>query len=170
MRPVRELEALGYAITLEGENIHLVYKGEGEPDSEKILPLIEAVKRDKDEAIKWLKASLEERLDLLYLEVVDEVGKWYLPGMNMYTEGCYPELHQKIREAERRRDAVWFMALWGQGTVDDFQRALVEWRESLFMAFDAYSRMLEGEQVELPALQEESAERQIPFKLFEVIE
>jgi hypothetical protein len=54
MQILRELEAMGYDITLDGNNVRLTWRGQGKPDPATVKPLLEELKRRKEEAIRWL--------------------------------------------------------------------------------------------------------------------
>ena len=56
MKILADLNALGYSITLEGENIRLRYLGMGSHPAE-AGPLIEALKAHKDMAMAYLKET-----------------------------------------------------------------------------------------------------------------
>ncbi len=56
MKILTDLKALGYSITLEGDNIRLKYLGIGEHPSE-AEPLIEALKAHKAEAVTYLRSK-----------------------------------------------------------------------------------------------------------------
>jgi len=56
MKILADLKALGYSITLEGENIRLRYLGIGTQPAE-AGPLIEVLKVQKAEAVEYLKAQ-----------------------------------------------------------------------------------------------------------------
>lgn len=52
---VRKLAHMGYRFTVNGETIKAKYHGPGEPDSDTVNPLLEAVKANKPEALDFLK-------------------------------------------------------------------------------------------------------------------
>jgi hypothetical protein len=52
LRTLFELRRLGYQASLEGESIRPTYRGEGFPNPEKVSPLLEALRREKVEAIR----------------------------------------------------------------------------------------------------------------------
>lgn len=56
LKILADLKALGYSVTLDGDNIRLRYLGIGEHPSE-AQELIEALKAQKAEAIAYLKES-----------------------------------------------------------------------------------------------------------------
>lgn len=68
MKILADLKALGYSVTLEGENIRLKYLGIGEQPSES-RPLIEVLKAQKAEAVQYLLAQRP----LPYLDVYGEL-------------------------------------------------------------------------------------------------
>ena len=57
MKALLELQRLGYEAKLknDGQNVSLRYYGDGEPDPDKVKPLISEVKQRKEEAINYLK-------------------------------------------------------------------------------------------------------------------
>ena len=79
MKILADLKALGYTVTLEGENIRLKYLGIGEHPVE-AQELIGALKTHKAEAVQYLK----ETRPLPYL---DEYGELRIPF------GCDSRFH-----------------------------------------------------------------------------
>ena len=55
MKLVEQLEDLGYNIYLEGDKIHYKFEGRGRLDPDASAPLLEELKRRKDEVIEHLK-------------------------------------------------------------------------------------------------------------------
>jgi hypothetical protein len=56
---VKQLEAQGYQLTLEGQNIRCRLVDRAKPNAEKVQTLLEELKRRKVEAIKYLKAKFD---------------------------------------------------------------------------------------------------------------
>lgn len=54
MQLLRQLEEIGYQATLDGDNVRLTWRGVGKPDPAIVRPLLEELKRRKEEAIRWL--------------------------------------------------------------------------------------------------------------------
>jgi hypothetical protein len=55
MRALLDLQELGYRPRLENDEIRLVWRGRGEPDAEKVQPLLEQLRSRKHEAIQYLR-------------------------------------------------------------------------------------------------------------------
>ena len=63
MEAIETLKTLGYEVTIEGNNLRLVYKGTGEPPKDKILPLLDELRANKENAINYLKQKKMPYLD-----------------------------------------------------------------------------------------------------------
>jgi len=57
MLVLQQLEGMGYKITLEGTNLRLTWHGEGNPDPATVRPLLEELKRRKEEAVRWMASQ-----------------------------------------------------------------------------------------------------------------
>jgi hypothetical protein len=55
IRAIHELAQIGYRIWVEGPHIRLQYEREGEPEPEKVNPLMGLVKHHKDEVLFFLQ-------------------------------------------------------------------------------------------------------------------
>jgi hypothetical protein len=53
------LQALGYDIALEGEEIVCRWLGVGPPEASEVRPLIEELREHKAEAVDWLRGGLD---------------------------------------------------------------------------------------------------------------
>lgn len=60
MHLLRQLEKIGYQATLDGDNVRLTWRGMGKPDPAIVRPLLEELKRRKEEAIRWLVSQQQE--------------------------------------------------------------------------------------------------------------
>lgn len=57
MRVLTNLNAIGYDVVLEGDEIVCRWHGPGEPEAKSIRPLIEELRRRKTEAVEWLRCD-----------------------------------------------------------------------------------------------------------------
>ncbi len=57
MKTVDDLKSLGYDVKTNKGNIRLSYKGEGVPDENRVLPLLQELKANKSEIIKGLQKT-----------------------------------------------------------------------------------------------------------------
>ena len=64
MKSVITLENLGYALSLIGDQIHLDWTKEEEPDSEEVDPFIERLREQKENALLYLRARQVEKMTL----------------------------------------------------------------------------------------------------------
>jgi hypothetical protein len=64
------LKSLGYDVEVKEDNIRLSYKGEGKPDKNRVLPLLEELKSKKNEAIKELKQA--RKTYKIYSKILDD--------------------------------------------------------------------------------------------------
>jgi hypothetical protein len=57
MRALLEIQKLGYRIDLDGEWIKLTWSGEGTPDPTVVRPILEEIKRAKEEVVQYLRQN-----------------------------------------------------------------------------------------------------------------
>ena len=57
MNTLSRLQAAGYQVQLEGEEIICRWQGPGKPDAAKVRPLLEELRQHKGEALQWLKTA-----------------------------------------------------------------------------------------------------------------
>lgn len=98
--------AVGYTVDLEGPEIVFRWRGTGVPDAAVIGPLIEDLKRHRDEAVKWLKTQTM---------LPDSVTEWPQQLQECYEErAAIIEHHGGLprREAENRAETLVRTAYW----------------------------------------------------------
>ncbi len=122
------LKSLGYDVEVKEDNIKLSYRGEGKPDKEKVVPLLEELKSNKSEAIKELQKGEEpvsdETLQDIYLEVMNRINDSYISGTIKFVEKNHPDLDRQIDEVDRKIKRIWKSCLKGKKSIDCFQSAL----------------------------------------------
>jgi len=105
------LKSLGYDMEIREGNIRLSYRGEGKPDREKVIPLIEELKSKKNEAIRELQKGEEpvsdETLQDIYLEAMNKINDSYIEGTLKYIQGHHKELDTKIGEVDKQINEIW---------------------------------------------------------------
>ena len=57
MKTLSRLQAAGYQVQLEGEEIVCRWLGPGKPDAAQVRPLLEELRQHKDEALQSLKQA-----------------------------------------------------------------------------------------------------------------
>ncbi len=136
MMVLDNLKSLGYDVEVKEDNIKLSYRGEGKPDKEKLVPLIEELKANKGEAIKELQKGEEpvsdEILDNLYRQTMHEINDQYIEGTIRFIEKNYPELDAKIDEVDKQINVIWESCLHGKVDLNDFKAELASYK-SLYM-------------------------------------
>lgn len=60
MNAILQIEALGYNVNIEGDQIRLRWNGQGNPDPQLVVPLLKEIRAHKIQALQYLK-----RQDLL---------------------------------------------------------------------------------------------------------
>ena len=60
MRILEVLESIGYEIELREGKIKLSFQGEGQPDKEKVVPLLQEIRNQKSELVEFLKRQRSE--------------------------------------------------------------------------------------------------------------
>ena len=119
-----ELEQLGYSISLEGAQIRCKCLSLIEPPRDKVIPLLETLKRNKKAVIDLLKPKLNPcpytTLKTLYLDAFNRTG-WKIGLM------ARPE----VVKAEDRLNEVWLECMEGKAGMDDFKAVLNEWEATV---------------------------------------
>ena len=77
MNTVSRLQAAGYQVQLEGEEIVCRWLGPGKPDAAQVRPLLEELRQSKDEALQSLKNTQD---------LPAHVGDWSDEWMEAYIE------------------------------------------------------------------------------------
>ena len=117
---IGELEQLGYSISLEGENIRCKCLSLIEPPKDKVIPLLDTLKRNKQAVIDYLKPKNNpipfEVLRDLYLATFNRTG-WIIGLMDR------PE----VMQAEDRLNEIWLDCMEGRASLDDFKTVLNKW-------------------------------------------
>ena len=138
MKILDNLKSLGYDMEIREGNIRLSYRGEGKPDKEKVVPLLEELKSNKSEAIKELQKGgelrpvPEETLDGLYRQTMHEINDQYLEGTIKYIQDHHKELDTKIDEVDKQINEIWKKCNQGEAVIEDFKEALYSY-ESLYL-------------------------------------
>lgn len=119
-----ELEQLGYSISLDGEKIRYKCLSLIEPPKDKVIPLLEVIKRYRGAVIEYLKPKNTsipfEVLRDLYLSTFNRIG-WKIGLM------ARPE----VQKAEDRLNGVWLEAMEGQTSLENFKATLKEWEGTI---------------------------------------
>lgn len=106
MEVLLRLMSLGYAVAVEGDRIHLTWQREEDPDPAVVDPLLEELRRRKEEALAWLRAQPDYQQEAararrllaergwcaVFSKVLGEVVRWARDG--------------KVAIPERWKDAV----------------------------------------------------------------
>ena len=117
---VTRLKSYGYDLYLEGSTLRYKCLALLEPPKDKVLPLLDTLKRNKQAVIDYLKPKNNpipfEVLRDLYLEAFDRTG-WIIGLM------ARPEVVQ----AEDRLNEIWLDCMEGRASLDDFKTVLNKW-------------------------------------------
>ncbi len=155
MMVLDNLKSLGYDVEIKENNIRLSYKGEGRPDKNRVLPLLEELKANKNEPIKELqkgeelKPISEEILDDLYMQTMHKINDQYLEGTIMFIEKNYPDLDRQIDEVDKQINEIWKSCLQGKVDLNDFKEALNTYQNLYLEGIDLYKSKIENEQTKV---------------------
>ncbi len=146
------LKSLGYDVEIKENNIRLSYKGEGRPDKNRVLPLLEELKANKDRAIKELqkgelKPISEEILDDLYIQTMHKINDQYLKGTIMFIEKNYPDLDRRIDEVDKQIKEICKSCLRGKDGLNNFEEALNSYQNLYLEAIELYKSKIENERI-----------------------
>lgn len=134
---VTAFRTLRYELFLDGPDvIRYKYTGEGVPSKDKVLPLLNLLKQNKQEAIAFLQqAELETSTkkdsvvtvdyEKLFQDAVECLQKNYWSGALSFARENTPGMLNKAVNAENRINLFWGLNL------EEFQMALKEWQEIL---------------------------------------
>ena len=119
---ISELQNLAYHLYLDGSQIRYKCLALLEPPKDKVLPLLEVIKRNREAVIDYLKPNNTsipfEVLRDLYLATFNRTG-WIKGLMDR------PE----VMQAEDRLNEIWLDCMEGRATLEDFKRTLAEWEK-----------------------------------------
>ena len=104
MKTLSRLQAAGYQVQLDGEEIVCRWRGPGKPDAAQLRPLLEELRQHKGEALQSLKQAQE---------LPAHVGDWPEEWLETYIEragimefdGGLPRLEAERRAEELVREA-----------------------------------------------------------------
>ena len=117
---IGKLKSIGYHLYLEGSTLRYKCLTLIEPPKDKVLPLLEVIKRNRGAIIDYLKPKQDplpfEVLRDLYLATFNRIG-WKVGLMDK------PE----VTQAEDRLNEVWLDCMEGRAGLDDFKAILKEW-------------------------------------------
>lgn len=142
------LKAIGYDMEIREGNIRLSYKGEGKPDKEKVVPLIEELKANKSEAIKELQKGGElkpipdKTLQDIYLEVMNKINDSYISGTIKFVEETHPDLDRQIDEVDKQINEIWKSCLKGEQRLNDFRNALDTYKKLYLKGIELFREHL----------------------------
>ncbi len=145
------LKSLGYDVEIKENNIRLSYKGEGRPDKNRVLPLLEELKANKNEAIKELqkgeelKPISEEILDDLYMQAIHKINDQYLEGTIRFIEKNYPDLDRQIDEVDKQIKKIWESCLQDKVDLNDFKEALALYKSLYMQGIELFREYLTAE-------------------------
>ena len=146
------LKSLGYDVEVKENNIRLSYKGEGRPDKNKVLPLLEELKANKNKVIKELQKGKDilrpipdETLQDIYLEAMNNINDSYIEGTIKYIQGHHKELDTKIDEVDGHINEIWEFCLQGEASLNDFNATLASYKSLYMQGIDLFKEHLTTE-------------------------
>ncbi len=146
MKTLDNLKSLGYDVEVKEDNIKLLYRGEGKPDKEKVVPLLEELKSNKSEAIKELQKGEEpvsdEILSDLYMQAMNKINDQYVEGTIKFIEKNYPELDKQIDEVDKQINEIWESCLKGEQSLDDFRNELDSYKSLYLQGIELFREHL----------------------------
>lgn len=117
---ITELEKLGYHLYLDRGQIRYKCLILIEPPKDKVLPLLDTLKRNRETVIGYLKPKNtpipHDTLKTLYMEAFNRIG---------WTQGLMAR--PEVIQAEDRLNEAWLECMEGKAALDDFKRTLAEW-------------------------------------------
>lgn len=117
---ITELEKLGYHLCLDGGQIRYKCLTLIEPPKDKVLPLLEAIKRNRGAVMEHLKPKDApipyDTLKTLYLDAFNRIG--WAQGLMARPE---------VQKAEDRLNEVWLECMEGKASLDEFKKTISEW-------------------------------------------
>ena len=117
---VTRLKSYGYDLYLEGSTLRYKCLALIEPPKDKVLPLLEVIKRNREAVIDYLKPKNTsipfEVLRDLYLATFNRTG---------WTQGLMDR--PEVGQAEDRLNEIWLDCMEGRASLDDFKTVLNKW-------------------------------------------
>lgn len=118
---ISELHTLGYSLSLDGGQIRYKCLSLIEPPKDRVIPLLDTLKRNRETVIGYLKTKGSpiipyDTLKTLYLEAFNRVG-WEIGLM----------ARQGVKTIEDKLNDIWLECMEGRATIEDFEATLKEW-------------------------------------------
>lgn len=128
MQIIENLKSLGYEVELTGDNLKLTYRGEGQPDKDKIIPLLDTLKKNKGEVIEYLTFKVTPiPFKTLWMMFKDTLGHIDNPFMDDKAWGGIMQTFQ-YRQAWGRLNDICLDCMGGRAGIGEYQDTLKEWQ------------------------------------------
>ncbi len=129
MKILDNLKSLGYDMEIREGNIRLSYRGEGKPDKEKVVPLLEELKSNKSEAIKILREGLQPISstvldDLLFDGVIRKTREYSIKTVRDYIRNHHKDIDERVTRTSAEVSRVYKLCKEGKATLEDFKAVL----------------------------------------------
>jgi hypothetical protein len=136
---ITELRKMGYVLFLSGEGIGYRYTGAGEPDRARLVPMLEGLRRKKEEIRKLLVLQAGKTPDLEKYVELFRLATAKLAALDTQAIALHkiqqdsPEVWAEIQAAEDAANDLWLKAQTGRMVWSEYQRAVKNWSD-LFAA------------------------------------
>jgi hypothetical protein len=135
MECVQKLKTIGYELRLKENHIICTWGDSGQPDPQKVGPLLAELKANRREAIEYLQKETADLFLKSFKKALAELNRRYVPGTLDWVGDHCPHLCQGIERAEDELDS-----LWREGDPGLFGEALKRWQELHEQAMQAYAK------------------------------
>jgi hypothetical protein len=132
---ITELGNKGFNLFLSGGGIGYRYTGEGQPDPGMVVPILEELRRHKEEVRRLLNPILESRH--LFETTVDDLARTCPDDLPSYLREHHPELWGAILDTQEVINDCWIELHGGKDVLSEIKGAV-----ALFKA-----RMLKGAEI-----------------------
>jgi hypothetical protein len=131
---ITKLRDSGFSLFLSGEGVGYRFTGTGEPDKNQVIPILEELRKKRDEVRRLLISEEPEPKDLdQYGEVfrlaLAEIATLDPQGRALRKIQQIPEIWNPIQEAEDEVNRLWKEAQKGQMIWREYCQAVEIWRE-----------------------------------------
>lgn len=130
---INELKIIGYTLYLEGENLKYRYIASTEPPKDKVIPLLDTLKRNKGEVKEYLTFKDKHIPNRLLADLLNRCFN------ELENEGIDPTALScpDVKITEGRLDKVWGDCLKGLDTLENFKRVLQDYAMTIRLSHKA---------------------------------
>ncbi len=139
---ITEFRNNGFTLFLSGEGVGYSYARKGEPDRARVIPLLEELRRNKEEVKRLLLSKTIETLDLgkyveLFSRSLADLAALDPQGIALRQIQRKLEVWDRIQAAEDEINHLWREAQDGRMVWHEYQEAVKSWSAKVALAIES---------------------------------